>query len=192
VNHRRYRTGRFIKEKIAVLERIVRSGGHSHIMLAGNPRIAARVREALPRHLADIVVDTVSASARDRVEDVVEATLSSFVDQEERESQENVDLLRRELLRGGLAVAGVEASRLALCEGRADMLLLTADYTAEQVRVREQLLRLASSTGVQVEVVQQSDFLQELGGVSCLLRYKDFTSDATQQLQISRKEPLAS
>ena len=194
VNHRRDRGNRFIKEKIAVLERIVRSGGHSHIMLAGNPLIAARVRKALPRHLADILVDTIPASARDRVEDVVEATLSSFVEQEERESQENVDLLRQELLRGGLAVAGVQESRQVLSEGRADMLLLTADYTAEQMRVREHLLRLAESTGVQVEVVQQSDFLQELGGVGCLLRYKDFTSAATQATQPgkSREKSLAS
>ena len=53
-------------------EEIVRSGGHTHVMLAGNPHLATRVRKALPPHLKQKLVDVVPSAARDRVEDVVE------------------------------------------------------------------------------------------------------------------------
>jgi hypothetical protein len=172
LNHRRDRRDRFIKEKIAVLEEIVRSGGHSHIMLAGSPQLTVRVRKALPPHLKKILVDVVPSAARDRVEDVVAATLSTFLDQEERESQALVDVLRQELLRGGLAVAGIADSRVALEHGQADILLLTSSYSTEELQTREELIRLAQASGVGVEVVQHSDFLQELDGVGCLLRYR--------------------
>ncbi|MEM7262356.1 MAG: hypothetical protein AAF488_10240, partial [Planctomycetota bacterium] len=36
-NHRRHRTDQFIKEKIDIVDRVMRTGGHSHLILAGNP-----------------------------------------------------------------------------------------------------------------------------------------------------------
>ena len=45
------RTERFVKEKIALVERIMGSGGHTHLMLAGSARIVARVRKSLPKSL---------------------------------------------------------------------------------------------------------------------------------------------
>jgi len=50
-NHRRNRTDLFIKEKIGILERLMRAGGHTHLILAGNPQIVSRVRRSLPKHL---------------------------------------------------------------------------------------------------------------------------------------------
>jgi len=170
-NHRRDRSNRFVKEKIALLERIVASGGYSHLMLAGNPRIVARVRKSLPKGLQAKLVDAIPASSRDESSDVVLATLSSFIEHEERESRAAVDLLRQELRRGGLALAGFADSREALEHGLVDLLVVSADREALPTDRREELVRMAVLHEVDVEVVQHSDDLNELGGVGCLLRY---------------------
>jgi hypothetical protein len=183
-NHRRDRNERFVKEKIALVESIVASGGHSHLMLAGNPQIVARVRKALPRSLKGKLLDTIPASARDRSKNIILATLSTFLEHEERESQTLVGLLRQELRRGGLAVCGYGESRRALEMGQADMLVILAKKDDEYLPQREALVRLALRMDVHVEVVQQSEELEELGGIGCLLRYKidspvaEATSDA--------------
>ena len=171
-NHRRDRTARFVKEKIALLQRIVNEGAHTHLMLAGNPKLVARVRRALPKALEAKLVDVVPASLRDRNTDVVEATLSTFLENEEQESQAAVDLLRVELLRNGLAVAGYEASKQALEQDMADLLVVTSDVEPDQLASREELVRLAERAGIHVEVVQHSDTLMAIGGAGCLLRYR--------------------
>ena len=173
-SHRRDRAARFVKEKIALVERIVASGRHTHLMLAGNPRILALVRKALPKSLESKLIDTIPASARDRSTDIVVATLSTFIEHEERESVSAVSLLRRELRRGGLAVHGYGNSREALEAGQADQLILLADGSSEETAQREELVRLAVQNDVHVEVVQHSDELAELGGVGCLLRYQSW------------------
>jgi peptide subunit release factor 1 (eRF1) len=179
-NHRRDRNERFVKEKIALVERIMARGGHTHLMLAGNPRVLARVRKALPKALEQKLVDAVPASIRDRSEDIVLATLSSFVDHEERESVALVHVLRRELRRGGLAVCGHGDCRRALEQGQADHLIVLADREDDDDGDprREALVRLAVLQDVPVEVVQHSDELVDLGGVGCLLRYEDRTAAA--------------
>jgi protein required for attachment to host cells len=176
-NHRRDRADRFVKEKIALVERIVASGGHSHLMLAGNPRVVARVRKALPKSLERKLVDTIPAAARDRASDVIVATLSSFIEHEEQESLSTVGLLRQELRRGGLAVCGFKDSRDALERGQVDQLIILSDGDDMDAVRREELVKLAVRNDVHVEVVQHSEELADLGGVGCLLRYYSPTSD---------------
>ena len=85
--HQAHRGDRFVQEKIATLQRLMQAGGHSHLILAGDPEITGRVRQALPSDLADKLVDVVPSSERDQQTDVVMATLSSFIEHEEQESQ---------------------------------------------------------------------------------------------------------
>jgi protein required for attachment to host cells len=171
-NHRRDRGSRFVKEKIALVQRIVSAGGHTHLMLAGNPRMLARVRKMLPTNLERMLIDAIPASARDRATDVVLATLSTFVAHEERESLAVVGQLRHELRRGGLAVCGPARSREALERGQADRLIVLAGSDQATATAIEDLARLAVRQDVDVEVVQHSEELEQLGGVGCLLRYE--------------------
>lgn len=168
-NHRRERTHQFIKEKIKILERLMAAGGHTHLILAGNPQMTARIRKALPRHLEEKLIDTVVAGANDNISDVVAVTLSQFIEQEEQESQAIVDTLYRELSISGLAVVGPEASLAALQQGQADVLVLAQDMP--DLSLREELVRLAAQSQCQVEVVNYSPVLMEFGGAGCLLRY---------------------
>jgi peptide subunit release factor 1 (eRF1) len=213
-NHRHNRAGQFIREKIELLERLMSAGGHTHLILAGNPRMTARIRKELPKHLADKLVDTVVASGRDRISDVVAATLNSFIEQEETESQAVADQLRQEVWKGGLAVIGASETFAALQRTQVDVLILASGYApppgwkclscdavgfaerrfndcsecgATELRlmdVREEMTRLAEQTGCQVEVVNHSDFMVEFGGVGALLRY--FTPEQYQWRQRGR------
>ena len=200
-NHRRSRTDQFIKEKIQLLEQLMAAGGYTHLLLAGNPRITARVRDALPKHLTAKLVDTIVASGSDRLSDVVAATLSAFVEQEELESQGVVERLMQEIHRHALGVAGLDATIQTLRQGNLDVLVLASAFDPEmgwlcaacgamgvnrgrldvcpecgqhelqEIDLREEMVRLAERQGCGVEIVNHSDSLMRFDGVGALLRY---------------------
>jgi len=198
--HREHRGDRFLREKIAVLEQLMCADGHTHLILAGDPGITARVRHALPNDLAEKLVDVLPVSKRDRPTEVVMLTLASFLEHEEQESRTVAERLIEGLRSQNLAVAGSAATLDALRWGEVDILVMANDYQPdpgwtctvcqsigtetpetsvcphcghESVRpldIREALLRLAGQSECPVEVVEQSDALVSLGGVGCLLR----------------------
>lgn len=200
-HHRKTQTDQFIQEKIRILDRLMSEGGHTHLILAGDARMTARVKQALPKHLLAKLIDSVAASPRDKLSDVVAATVSSFVAQEEMESLAMVDGLQREINTNGLAVAGTEASLTALMWGQADVLIMAKTYepapgwacascamksdksptpkacpqcgekNIHELNLKEEMLRLAEKHGCQVEIATHSDLLLKLGGVGCLLRF---------------------
>ncbi len=198
--HQANRGDRFLQEKITVLKRLMRAGGHTHLILAGDPQMTARVQHALPKDLADKLVDTIPANTRDQQADVVMATLSSFITHEEQESSSIAEQLIEGLRGHYLAVAGSAATLAALRWGEVDCLVMVGDYqpdpgwtctsceaagteapetstcpkcgaaTVRPLDVKEALLRLAAQLEYPVEVVEKSDVLMSLGGVGCLLR----------------------
>ena len=170
-NHRRERTNRFVKEKVKVLEQLMAQGGHAHLVLAGNPFLCARVRAALPKHLQAKLIDTIVAGNRDEISEIVEATLSAFIEKQELGAHALVDTLRREVRVGGLAVLGAEASLRAMEHGNADVLVLARNLPDRALR--EKLARTAERHDVEIHFVTHSDELMEFGGVGCLLRYKE-------------------
>ncbi len=200
-NHRRDRDERFLKEKVELLEKLMAAAGHTHLILAGSPRMTARIRNRLPRHLQAKLIDVVPASASAQVADVVTATLSSFIDRAQQESHDAVSKLVSALRRGGLAAAGPAATMQALRRSQADILVMARAFEPgpawrcrncgwaaatlsapahcpdcdsselQSANLREVMIKLAERQSLEVELVQHSDVLMELGGVGCLLRY---------------------
>lgn len=198
--HQAHRGDRFVQEKIAVLKQLMDAGGQTHLILAGDPEITERVRQALPDDLRDKLVDVLAADEHDRHSDVVMATLSRFIEHEEQESQTAAERLVEGLRSENLAVAGSAASLEALRWGEVDTLIMAADYQPDPgwackacraigtktpetpicpqcgesavrpLDVREALLRLAGQLDHPVEVVEKSDELASFGGIGCLLR----------------------
>jgi rubrerythrin len=194
------RGDRFVHEKIAVLEKLMEAGGHSHLILAGHPETTQRIRQALPDDLAKKLVNEISTSERDERSDVVMATLSSFIEHEERESRSVAERLIEGLRSENLAVAGSVASLEALQSSEVDTLVMLSTYQPDPgwactacraigtevpvetvcpecgrtavrpLDIKEALLRLAGQLERPVEVVEHSDELMSLGGVGCLLR----------------------
>ncbi|SRR6266567_2070124 len=200
-NDRQQQTSLFISELIGLLSQFMFAGRYGHLILAGHPRVTSRIRKALPNHVAAKLIDVVPASEYDRPNDVVAATLMSFVEQEERESQTVVGRLQRELDTHGLAVVGTAATFEALKWGQVYMVVLAKAYEPgtgwmcaacgaagveplpvkicseclskeiRELNLKEEIVRMAEITGSRVEVVNHSDALMRLGGIGCLLRF---------------------
>lgn len=200
-NHRRDRAARFHKEKVELLDRLMSATGHTHLILAGDPRLSAALRDQLPPRLRAKLVDIVPAPAGSDHGDVVQAALATFIETEEQESFDAADALCREVRRGALAEIGTLPSLEALQRGQADLLVMTGSYDPGRgwvcticetisdgpehlsdtcshcggplggVDLREHLVQLAERTGCGFERVSHHEQLSELGGVGCLLRY---------------------
>lgn len=200
-DHRRERTRQFIHDQVRTLDRLLSERGYEHLVLAGNARVTAAVRKALPKRIAGKLVDLVPASGNDDVSDIVASTLQVFLEHEEMESQAMAEQLITQIRRHGLAVAGVSASMEALKSGLADVLVIVKGYDPghawectgcghmdletpqprtcprcgaprlREFEIKGELSRLAEQRGVAVEVVEHSDALMSLGGIGCLLRY---------------------
>jgi len=201
-NHRRDRTEKFIKEKINILGRLMSAGGYAHLILAGAPRMTARVRDQLPKHLRTKLIDAVPAALKTPVADIVEATIASFIEDEENESRLAVDEVIRAVRAGGLAAVGTGPTFQALEQDRVDTLLLAQGYEPDPgwqcvncgrmeveatklvkcprcrtgefrgFDVREEMVRVAERNRCDIEVVELSDLLMLFGGTGCLLRYR--------------------
>jgi rubrerythrin/Trp operon repressor len=200
-DHRRERTRQFILDQVRSLDRLLSETGYEHLILAGNPRMTSAVRKALPKRIAERVVDVVPASGTDGISDIVAATLEAFLAHEELESEAVAERLITQLRTHGLAVAGALASIEAVKSGQADILVIVQGYDPgrawecrdcgtltvdlpqpdaclscrsrrfREFDVRGELARIAEQRRVPVEVVEHSDALVTLGGVGCLLRY---------------------
>jgi len=200
-NLRQQQTHQFINDLIRIVNQMMSAGGYAHLVLAGHHNILSQVRNALPTHLEAKVVDIIPATEYDRVKDVIAATLVSFVEQEERESQAVAERLQREVNTNGLAVTGTHASFEALRRGQVDTLVVAKAYEPgigwtcrdceaagvgaptsarcsqchstriRKFNVKEEMARMAEATGSAVEVVNHSEALMRVGGVGCLLRF---------------------
>jgi len=201
-SHRRERTSLFLKEQIDLLERLMTAGGHAHLILAGDPRLTSEIKRALPKAVTAKLIDTIPFAGRHAQEDVVAATLSSFVEWEEQDSQAVAERFIRGIRTQGLAAAGAAACLGALRQRQVDVLLLAQDQELEPgwrcaacgaMRIEPkapaacpecgkagprtmdtaaELVRLAGQQDCAVEMVAHCDPLMALGGVGCLLRYK--------------------
>lgn len=165
----RAETTGFLREGIALVDRVVSGRGHSHLVLAGPQHVTARVRELLPRHLAAKLFEVIDLGRHEPTAALLDAALAAFVEEEERESRRLAEQVTLELRRGGLAAAGDDEVRRALAAGRVDVLVLLRGWGTPAAR--EELVRLAEAGGAHVEVVEESEALARLGGVGALLRY---------------------
>ncbi len=200
-SHRRERTARFLKEQIELLSRLMMTGKHTHLILAGDPHLTGHIRRAMPKSVASKLIDTIPAASRDAQSDVVTATLSAFVDWEEQESQAVAARFIKGIRTQSRAVAGAAACLEAFRQRRADVLLLARDTTPQPgwvcascgaMRVEhitpgacpecgkkavrtmdalEELARLAGQQDCPMEVVEHCDPLMAMGGVGCLTRF---------------------
>ena len=209
-DHYQRHSSHALEEELAILERLVATGRHAYLMLAGPEARVAFVRSQLPPSLRQRLIDAPGALG----DDVVVETLGRFVASEQQESRATADELITALERSGLAVAGIVRTLDALYGGRADVLVLAKSYpkrsisqcgkcgwidtlipaaqrcsacSATQrmfvVERGEALVRLAEQRGVDIELVDDCEELNNIGGVGCLLRYSISSADLDDLLE---------
>jgi len=200
--HRQERTRKFLKDAVEILNQLMSAGGYTHLILAGQPSVTSQIQQNLPKHLQKQLIDTVTASGATRLSNVVEATLSSFVEAEEQESRTTVANLMQQLRTGGLAVVGTDPTFRALYRGRVDVLVMSKEYDPgrgwscdkcghigvesevpvacpdceagefRRFNTKERMVQKAEELDCTIEIVGQSDELIHLGGVGCLVSYR--------------------
>jgi peptide chain release factor subunit 1 len=190
------------KEVIDTLDRIVRSEGITQILLSGDEVIMPVLREQLPKHLADKVVDEVRLPTHAPVSDVMKASLEAMGKLNERTDREKVDAAIGAYRAGGLGVVGPEDTTMALAAGQVEELLISAslrelqapqaandtllaesavdtvsageaaDAEPQVVRLADELVTKATQTAALVTFIEDPSLLADYGGVAALLRFR--------------------
>ena len=159
-----------IKEVVETLATIVHAEGIQHVIVAGDDVIVARLRDELPAHLAEKVVDALRLDRAAGEEEIVAETLEAL-----RRKDSETDAVRvAEVIDAwrsrGLGVAGREGTRHALERGQVDELLITA--VPEEAEPSNELVTRAVQTGASVRIIEDPELLKEHGGVAAALRFR--------------------
>lgn len=120
-----------VKEIVDVLDDLVRREQIEHVVLAGDEVVVPMIREQLPKHLEERILDVVRLDQRTPAHEVLAATLDVLREKDAESDEEVVDALIGEYRRGGLAVVGIDATLWALRQGQVDTLVLPA--SAERI-----------------------------------------------------------
>jgi peptide chain release factor subunit 1 len=186
------------KEVIEALDRVVREEEIKHVILAGDEVIVPVLREQLPKHLAEKVIDVLALDIRAPEREILNATLESLRERDAEDDKEKVRRMMDAYRADGLAVAGARDTLAALRIGQVDELILSAARTEvrmnEEVRaapmaagmpvtsyrgerpepamLADELVTLARQTGAKITFVEDASLLAEVGGVGALLRYR--------------------
>jgi hypothetical protein len=220
--HRATRTKEFVGDVVKALSGVMTAGSYDHLILAGEPRMTAMVRKALPPDMAARLSGVIRKPGRTGDRDVVAESIASFIEAEHNESHAAAEELQRQIRIGGLAVAGTRASYLALKRGQVETLVMGTEYaprpgwmcrgcrlvrtverwpkkcpacgsrSLEDLSIREAMLRLAEQRGFRVELVRDSPTLSRLGGVGCLLRFRPGQQERTRPGRRERRTALTS
>lgn len=117
---------RHVKELIEALEQVVQREGIDHIVLAGDEVVIPLLREQMPKHLTDKVVDHVRLDTSVAVHEVLTASLEAMKRARAQTEREKVEAAVGAYRAGGLGVVRPDATLDALVKGQVDELLLAS------------------------------------------------------------------
>jgi peptide subunit release factor 1 (eRF1) len=191
---------RHIKEVVDTLDAVVRRDNIQHIIVAGDDVVVSLLREEMPKHLADRLVDVLKLDRRAGEDAIIEATLEVLRQKDADTDAERVREVVDAWQSGGLGVVGPEATLRALALGQVDELLITAspqnlktvqqlpedaapepvivetssaaESDGQQIHLSDELVTRAQQTGAHVRMIENSDLLKPYGGVGALLRFR--------------------
>jgi peptide chain release factor subunit 1 len=185
------------KETVAALDRIVRDEAINHIVLAGDEVMVPAFQEELPQHLKEKLVDDVLRLDITAPEhEVLRATLDAMSSEDRREDADRVRRAIEGYRAGGLGVAGLGATLVALIRSQVGELLISEEFEArytdplprnspllppelvaelpeevESVDLGDELVTRAKATGATVSFIENPTLLAEVDGVAGLLRF---------------------
>jgi peptide subunit release factor 1 (eRF1) len=126
----------------------------------------------LPPHLEELVIDQTVEGNIQNFNDVIKSSMTAFIAAEEAESLETLERLRFQVAKNGLVCTGKTDTMCALKEFRCDLLVISKTCDPQ---ISEPLVRMAVQQGIEIETVEDSDFLSNYDGVAGFLRYKKYT-----------------
>ena len=186
-----------VKDTVAALDRIVREEQIGHIVLAGDEVIVPLVREELPQHLQEkLVEDVLRLDIRTPEQEVLKATLDAISADDRRDDADQVRRAIEGYRSGGLGVAGIGPTFSALIRGQVSDLLISEQFELthqepvprnsaeippelalelpeeqETVDLADELVTRAKATGANVSFIENPTYLAEVDGVAAILRF---------------------
>jgi peptide subunit release factor 1 (eRF1) len=188
-----------VKEVVEALEKIVLADRIQHIIIAGDDVVVPLLREHLPKHLNEKIVDVLSLERDAGEDEIVQATLEVLRQKDAESDVERVQELVGAWQGSGLAVVGPDSTLKALQMGQVDELLISgvpdalratrlpddsapgqvkAETSAvsnadeRQLKLADELVTRAQQTGARVRFIEDPELLKEFGGVGALLRFR--------------------
>ncbi|MGH7277867.1 MAG: Vms1/Ankzf1 family peptidyl-tRNA hydrolase, partial [Candidatus Rokuibacteriota bacterium] len=177
--HVDHHSAQHMKDVVDALDRTVRADAVDHVIVAGDEVAVPLLREKLPKHLAQRVVDVLRLDVGTPEHEVAHATLEAMRGQDARDDRALVQRLLDAFRAGGLGVVGVAATLAALANGQVDELVITGDPGRvgdeggpRGEAVANELVTRARQTGARVTFVEDGALLAGVGGVGGLLRFR--------------------
>ena len=189
-----------VKEVADTLDRIVREDDIRQIIVAGDEVVVPLLRDRLPQHLVDKLVDVVRLDRNAAEDEIVETTLDALRQKDAEGDAARVQEAINAWQGGGLGAVGPESVLNALQLGQVDELLITAaphvlktvqtlppdaapnpiavetSGTAaadtSRLRLADELVTRAEQTDASVRIIEESALLEPYGGVAALLRFR--------------------
>jgi peptide chain release factor subunit 1 len=115
-----------VKEVVDVLDRVVRAEGIQHILVGADEVATRLLKEELPNHLSEMLIDVLRLDIAAPEKDVFAATLEALRRKDAETDAQAVDRLFDAVRASGLGVLGAEATLQALRNGQVDELIITA------------------------------------------------------------------
>jgi len=188
-----------VKEVVDTLDRIVREENIEHIVVAGAEVAVPLLREQLPKHLADKIVDVIAMPGNDA--NLIETTMAALREKDAETDIERVQELMDAWQSGGLGVAGPEATLSAFQLGQVEELIISgspetlkpvqslpddaapgdvqvetsaAQGTTDEKRLKlsDELVTRAQQTSARIRFIEDASLLADVGGVGALLRFR--------------------
>ncbi len=189
-----------VKEVVDTLDKIVREEGIQHIVVSGAEVAMPILREQLPKHLADKIVE-IGPHEPGESGSFVQRTMAALREKDAETDIEKVQELMDAWRSGGLGVAGPEATLSAFQLGQVDELIITAtpdtlkpvqnlpddaapgsvevatsnpSGAADEGRLKlsDELVTRAQQTAARIRFIEDASLLAEIGGVGALLRFR--------------------
>jgi len=121
-----------VKDVVDVLDRVVQQEDIPYILISCDEVTLPLLRDQLPKHLADKVVDHIRVEAHAAAAEVLQASLEAMQKVNAQTDREKVSAAIGAYRSGGLGVVGPEETLSALIKGQVDDLLIAADLQRMQ------------------------------------------------------------
>lgn len=178
LNHKQYQRRvqnqreSFAREAASAIEELVAQEGATRVILAGDAVAIPLLHRALSPQLEPLIHEEVlRLDIRTPRHAVLREVASVLAQMEEDDSHARADNLVDAVREQGLGVIGPEETRHALEQGQGEVLVLSEEAPLDEQQ-RNDLVRLATISGAEVDLVKGHEILQQLGGVGALLRYR--------------------
>ena len=116
-----------VKEVVDALDRIVTQEGIEQILTVGDEVVLPLLREQMPKHLSEKVVDHLKLNSEAPAETILAATIEAMGRLNDQSDKDKVEAAIGAHRAGNLGVVGPEATLEALIKGQVDELLLSAN-----------------------------------------------------------------